>query len=109
MRGGNSGHVAREGSRDEFKIGVEVVGLEKPVFAVIVAVEIDPVHRAYRQDDFACGITGQRKASDHGVFETQAEGSVGAMKVAARKIFFEGRGADGDAIEFDFRPGRRAG
>jgi hypothetical protein len=43
------------------------------------------------------------------MFEALAEGGVGAMKVAARKIFFEGRGADGDAIEFDFRPGRRAG
>ena len=86
-----------------------MIGFDEPVFAVIVAVEVDPVHGADGEGDFAGGIAGESEAGDHGMFEALAEGGVGAMKVAARKIFFEGRGAYGDAVEFDCCPRRSAG
>ena len=78
-----------------------MIGFDEPVFAVIVAVEIDPVHGPLGEGDFAGGIAGQREASDHGMFEALAKRGVRPMKVAAGKIFLEGSGADGDAIEFD--------
>jgi len=76
---------------------------------VIVAVEVDPVHRADGEGDFAGGVARQGEAGEHGMFETLAKSGVRAMKVAAGEIFFEGSGAEGDAVEFDGCAERGAG
>jgi len=109
LRCGNGGDGAGEGGGDEFEIGVEVIGFDEPVFAVIVAVEVDSVHRAHGERDFASCIAGEREASNHGMFEALAKRGVRAMEVATGKILFKGSGANGDAIEFDGCAGRGAG
>src|SRR5690242_6419206 len=109
LRGGNGGDCAGEGGGDEFEVGVKVIGFDEPVFAVIVAVEINPVHRANGESNFAGGITGQRETDDHGMFESLAKSGVRAMEITTGKIFFEGSGADGDAVEFNGGTGRSAG
>ncbi len=74
-----------------------------------MAVEVNPVHGTHGQGNFAGGIAGESEAGDQRVFEALAEGGMRAMKVAARKLFFEGCGSYGDAVDLDRRPGRGAG
>ena len=109
LRGGDGGYRAGEGGGDELEIGMEVIGFDEPVFAVIVAVEVDPVHWADSEGDFAGGVARKGKTGDHGMFEALAKCGVSTMKVAAGKICFEGGGAEGDAIDLDGCAGRSAG
>lgn len=56
LRGGRGGDGASKGGADEFEVGVEMIRFDEPLFAVIVAVEIDPVHGAFGEGDFAGGV-----------------------------------------------------
>jgi len=103
LRGGDGGDRTREGGGDEFEIGVEVNGFDEPVFAVIVAVEINPVHRAFGEKYLAGGVARKREASGHGMFEALPKRGARAMEVAAGKIFLERGDADRDAVEFNGR------
>src|SRR5262249_37333132 len=44
--------------RDGIELDIEVAGLEKEVFAVFAAAERDPLHRAFGEGNFFCGIAG---------------------------------------------------
>ena len=75
----------------------------------MTAVQIDPFHRTFGERNFPRGITGQRNARHHGVFQALTERGAGAVKVAAGKILLEGRGAGENTIELPGGSGRIAG
>jgi len=77
--------------------------------AVIVAVEIDPLHGAIGKLDLACSVTCQRDARDKGMFQALADRGVGAMEIATREGFFEWSGASEGPVKFDAGARRSAG
>jgi hypothetical protein len=74
-----------------------------------VAVQGDPFGWTFGEWNFFCGIATKVETRDERMFEAGAERNVCAVKVAARIVFFKGRGADDDAVDFHGSAGGRAG
>ena len=88
---------------------MKMIGLEEPVFAAIAALQRNPIHGAFGELEFPRGVAAETDARDHGTLEARAHGRSCFVEVAAREVLFEGRGANGDAIEFNGGAGRVAG
>jgi len=88
---------------------VEGGGLEQKIFAMVAAVESDPVHGAFGNGHLFGGEPGEADADDHGVLQTGIESGGRAVKIAAGIVFFEWSHAGGEAIESDGGAGRVAG
>ena len=99
--GNSGGDAAREGFGDRLQVDVKMIGLEEPVFAAIAAVQRNPIHGAFGELAFPRGVAAETDARDHGMLEARAHGRSCFVEVAAREVLFEGRGANGDAIEFN--------
>lgn len=104
--GGECGDGSGKGLRDGFQVHVEVAGYEEKVFAVIAAVEGEPVHGTFSEENFLGGVAGEGHGRDHAVLQAATEGGFGFVEIAAGKICFERRGADRNAVEFDGGSGR---
>jgi len=98
-----------KGFGDGQQVDAEMIGLEKPVFAAVAVVQRNPIHGAFRELEFPGGVAAETDARDHGMLEARAHGRSCFAEVAAREVLFEGRGANGDAIEFNGGAGRVAG
>ena len=107
--GNLGGDSAREGFRDGLQVDMKTGGLEEPVFAAVAAIERNPIHGPFGELEFLAGIACETDARNYGMFEARAHGRSCFVKVAAREFPFEGRGADGDAIELNGSAGRVAG
>jgi hypothetical protein len=99
---------ARERFGELFQCYVEMVGLEEKVFAVAAAVQADPFHGPGSEFNFFGGVSGERDPRNHGMFQARADGSLGLVKVSARKLFFVRRCSRDDAVNFDRCTRRRA-
>ena len=107
--GNFGGDAARKGFRDWLQVDLKMIGLEEPVFAAVAAVQRNPIHGAFGELDFPGGVTAETDARDHRMLEARAHGRSCFAEVAAREVLFEGRGANGDTIEFNGGAGRVAG
>ncbi len=103
------GDVSGEGLRDRIEIGVEMIGLEEPVFAVDAAVQRNPNHGAFGQGEFLGGVAREAEARDHGMLQAGAERSSRLVKIAAGKVPFKRSSTDGNAVKLNCGAGRRAG
>jgi hypothetical protein len=88
---------------------VEFVGFEEPVFAVAPAMEIEPILGAKGEENFLCDVAGKRETEVDGMLEALLKNGHGALKIAGRKILFEGCGAHDFLVEFDGCSGRAGG
>src|SRR5260370_3395150 len=106
--GNFGGDAASKGLKDWVQVEVKMTVLEQPVFAAVAAIERNPVHGAFRELEFPRGVAGEADSGDDGMLETRAHGRPCFVEVAARKILFERRDANADAIEFNSGAGRGA-
>src|SRR5437879_9787038 len=88
---------------------MEVLYLEQPILAVIVAFQGNPVHRAFSHLDLFGRVTGEADACRHWILQASTEGCLGFMEIATGDFFFVRRRSDRDAVDFYSRAGGRAG
>src|SRR6202007_2701464 len=55
---------ASEGLRDGIELDVKAIGFEKKIFAVLAAVERNPLHRPFGEGNFFCGVAGKIEPRD---------------------------------------------
>jgi len=88
---------------------IEVIAFQQPILVAIFAVQGDPFHRSFAENDSLGGVTRKRQAGDDLVFQVRADGSLGFVKIAAGVIYFELSGANFDAVNLHRCTGRLAG
>src|SRR5882724_6409327 len=81
-----------------------MIGFDQPVFAEVVAAYVPPGSWPSAKGQLLCRVTIQTDASNHGMFQSRSKSRLRAMKITARIILLERGSADGDAVDFDFRP-----
>ena len=79
---------------------MEMVGLEEPILAMMTSVKINPIHRPFGESDLVGDEAPQGNARDHGVLEALAKRGLGAMKIAARELLFQGCGSGRNSVKF---------
>jgi hypothetical protein len=103
------GYASGKCCGDQFEDDIEVIALDEPVLVAIPAVQGAPFHWAFAEDDFLGGVSGEGQARYKLVLQVRADGGFSFVKIAAGIFYFDGSGADFDAVDLDGCTGRFAG